>query len=167
MVITRSSRDPNKSPFCSIQRRSLGWLARPPAPGEGFRSRSSQTAHSRTSPGIKGLIPNPPRTSPLDPRQHGPCVVATLHGEIDMLVAPVLAVQLARLTHCLQLDVLVRLRQVTFIDGAGIEALAVARVAAIAHEGHLRLLCPLILWIFRHPRLVLGFDVLRVLPVAA
>ncbi|MEU7161934.1 STAS domain-containing protein [Streptomyces chrestomyceticus] len=94
---------------------------------------------------------------------------ATLHGGIDMLVAPLLAVQLARLTHCLRPDVLVDFRQVTFIDGAGIEVLAVARDAAIAHGGHLRLLGthPLTLWILRHPRLDLGFDVLRVLPVAA
>ncbi|MEV0114878.1 STAS domain-containing protein [Streptomyces sp. NPDC050844] len=114
-------------------------------------------------------MPNPPRTSLLDTRSHGLSVVATLHGEIDLLTAPALSALLAPLTACARPDVLVDLRQVAFIDGTGLAVLAVARNTATAHEGRLRLICthPLTLWILHCPGLGFGFDVLEGLPAAA
>ncbi|QDO43562.1 STAS domain-containing protein [Streptomyces sp. RLB3-17] len=114
-------------------------------------------------------MPNPPPTSLLDTQSHGLSVLATLHGEIDLLTAPVLSALLTPLTVCARPDVLVDLRQVAFIDGTGIAVLAVARDAATAHDGRLRLICthPITLWILLHPGLGFGFDVLEGLPAAA
>ncbi|MCX4671146.1 STAS domain-containing protein [Streptomyces sp. NBC_01381] len=114
-------------------------------------------------------MPNPPRTSLLDTQSRGLSVVATLHGEIDLLTAPALSALLAPLTGCARPDVLVDLRQVAFIDGTGLAVLAVARDAATAHDGRLRLICthPLTLRILHHPGLGFGFDVLESLPAAA
>ena len=114
-------------------------------------------------------MPNPPRTSLLDTHRHGRSVVATLHGEIDLLTAPALSALLAPLSACARPDVLVDLRQVAFIDGTGLAVLALARDTATAHDGRLRLICthPLILWILRRPELGFGFDVLEALPAAA
>lgn len=113
-------------------------------------------------------MPNRPRTSLLTTEKHGLSVLATPYGEIDLLTAPVFNAQLAPLTDCTEPDVLVDLRQVTFIDGTGIAVLVIARNAAAARDGRLRLICthPITLWILHHPGLGLGFDVLKDLPAA-
>ncbi|MFD4482692.1 STAS domain-containing protein [Streptomyces sp. NPDC058471] len=114
-------------------------------------------------------MPNRTRTTLLTTEKHGLSILATLHGEIDLLTAPALNAQLAPLTNCAEPDVLVDLRQVTFIDGTGIAVLVIACNAATAHNGRLRLICthPITLWLLQHPGLGLDFDVLKVLPAAA
>ncbi|WP_369386792.1 STAS domain-containing protein [Streptomyces sp. CG1] len=65
--------------------------------------------------------------------------VVSLHGEIDLLTAPILSERLDALTACHRPDLVLDLRPVTFIDCAGLGVLCRARNRTLARRGRLRL----------------------------
>ncbi|MQY36600.1 hypothetical protein SRB17_46020 [Streptomyces sp. RB17] len=73
-------------------------------------------------------------------RVAGGATVVAVHGEIDVLTAPVLSRRLDVLTSCSQPDLVVDLRPVTFIDCAGLGVLCRARNRTLARQGRLRLI---------------------------
>ncbi|MGW7529203.1 STAS domain-containing protein [Streptomyces sp. NPDC054783] len=66
--------------------------------------------------------------------------VVALYGEIDVLSAPALSRRLDALTTCPQLDLVLDLRPVTFIDCTGLGVLCRARNRTLARQGRLRLI---------------------------
>ncbi len=109
-------------------------------------------------------------TTGIDPllctRSHGPHLVVSLRGELDVATAAPLSHALDGLTATARPDLIVDLREVTFLDGRTITALARARDRAIEREGSLRLLCvdAFVLFILRLPEMLPRFDILDALP---
>jgi anti-sigma B factor antagonist len=94
-------------------------------------------------------------------------VIAELSGEIDALTAPQVSARLDSLTHRERPDVLVDLRQVTFIDCSGLSVLVRANNRAAARSGRVRLLCtdPRVLRTLQVTQLSGHFTILNTLPV--
>ncbi|ANP51657.1 anti-sigma B factor antagonist [Streptomyces griseochromogenes] len=69
----------------------------------------------------------------------GGATVVALHGEIDVLVAGTLAERLDALTALPDHDLVLDLRQVVFIDCAGLGILCRTRNRTLARQGRLRL----------------------------
>lgn len=102
-------------------------------------------------------------------RAHGTCTLVVLCGEIDLSTAPGITDCLDGLTHAGGADLLIDLRPVTFMDCAGVRLLNRARARTNGRDGRLRLVCAggAILYLLRHPRLRLDFDILDQLPEPA
>ncbi|MEV7190525.1 STAS domain-containing protein [Streptomyces sp. NPDC093510] len=94
---------------------------------------------------------------------HGPDLVVSLRGEIDVATAPAISSYLDTLTDAHSTGLLIDLRQVTFMDGSGVRVLTRARAR---RDGRLRLICtqPITLRLLRHPSLRLHFEILDRLP---
>ncbi|MGW1911562.1 STAS domain-containing protein [Streptomyces sp. NPDC002076] len=73
-------------------------------------------------------------------RVAGGATVVSLHGVIDVLTAPALSLRLDALTTGPELDLVLDLRPVTFIDCAGLGVLCRARNRMLARQGRLRLI---------------------------
>ncbi|MFJ7333192.1 STAS domain-containing protein [Streptomyces sp. NPDC101110] len=106
-----------------------------------------------------------PGTSAPPPRKHTTRVV-TLHGELDLLTAPVLRADLDRATADPCPDLVLDLRPVSFIDCAGLGVLCRVRNRVRARRGRLRLVIggtslPRLL---RHSGLAGVFEVLPGMP---
>ncbi|WP_030566287.1 STAS domain-containing protein [Streptomyces aureocirculatus] len=108
-------------------------------------------------------IPTPTASCIASVHAHGTALVVSLRGEIDVATAPAVTAYLDTLTHTHAAELLIDLRQVVFIDGAGVRLLNRARTSG---QGRLRLICtrPIILRLLRHPSLHLHFDILDSLP---
>ncbi|MFS4094321.1 STAS domain-containing protein [Streptomyces sp. AF1A] len=79
-----------------------------------------------------------PGADPPPTRLDGPTVLP-LHGEIDLLTAPALVERLDALTARPNLDLVLDLRTVAFIDCAGLAILCRTRNRVLARRGRLRL----------------------------
>lgn len=97
---------------------------------------------------------------------HGPDLVVCLRGEIDVATAPAITSYLDKLTTPHSAELLIDLRQVTFMDGSGVRVLTRARARK---DGRLRLICTqsITLKLLRHPSLRLHFEILDHLPPPA
>ncbi|MYW01010.1 STAS domain-containing protein [Streptomyces sp. SID3343] len=102
----------------------------------------------------------------LSARPHGPHVLVTLSGELDVATVTPLSEALEALTDTDRPHLLVDLRAVTFLDARTITALAQAHARALARTGTVRLICvdAFILFILRLPDLTPHFDILDNLP---
>ncbi|MEV6547699.1 STAS domain-containing protein [Streptomyces sp. NPDC051597] len=110
---------------------------------------------------------SPPASSCVkEIRLHGACTLVVLCGEIDIHTAPGISWHLDALTHAGDTDLLIDLRPVEFIDGAGVRLLNRARARTGGRHGRLRLICTrrATLHLLNHPRLRLDFAVLSELP---
>ncbi|MFM9442408.1 STAS domain-containing protein [Streptomyces acidiscabies] len=101
-----------------------------------------------------------------DIRPHGDCSLVVLCGEIDIHTAPGINHRLDTINHAGNVDLLVDLRAVDFMDGTGVRLLERARARAARHGGRLRLICtnPVLLRLLNFPQLHLDFDILGQLP---
>jgi len=93
-------------------------------------------------------------------------VVVELRGEIDALVAPRLSSYLDTLTARDRPDVVLDMRQVTFIDCSGISSLVRVNKRALERSGRVRFVCtdPRTLRTLRITRLTGYFDIVEDLP---
>jgi anti-sigma B factor antagonist len=73
-------------------------------------------------------------------RVAGGATLVSLHGVMDVLTAPALSQRLDALTTRHELDLVLDLRPVTFIDCAGLGVLCRARNRTLARQGRLRLI---------------------------
>ncbi|WP_327745515.1 STAS domain-containing protein [Streptomyces europaeiscabiei] len=99
----------------------------------------------------------------------GGTTVVTLRGELDIVTAPSLAARLDALTSGPGPDLVLDLRQVSFIDCTGLGVLCGARNRVKARHGRLRLVTNSspFLRILRHTGLTGVFDIRSRLPEAA
>ncbi|MCF3119309.1 STAS domain-containing protein [Streptomyces arenae] len=108
----------------------------------------------------------PAPTCVRDVRSYAGCILVALCGEIDIHTAPGVTDCLDALTRSGDTDLLIDLRAVDFIDGAGVRVLDRARSRTSGRRGRMRLICTrrATLRLLTHPRLRLGFDILNRLP---
>ncbi|MDK1344667.1 STAS domain-containing protein [Streptomyces sp. 378] len=94
--------------------------------------------------------------------------VVTLTGEIDLATAQALRTRLDVLTGGTDLDLVLDLRPVSFIDCAGLGVLCRVRNRVLARRGRLRLVSgsPSLLRVLRLAGLAGDFEVLPVMPEA-
>lgn len=69
----------------------------------------------------------------------GGCVIFRVAGEIDLVSADAFRAELYRVITTKRATVVVDLRRIAFIDGAGLHVLADAHRLAVEHDGWLRL----------------------------
>ncbi|MDX2760386.1 STAS domain-containing protein [Streptomyces europaeiscabiei] len=102
-------------------------------------------------------------------RTVGGATVVTLQGEIDIVTAPSLAACLDALASCPHPDLVLDLRQVSFIDCTGLGVLCRTRTRAKARNGRLRLVTNSspFLRILHHTGLTDDFDIGSRLPEEA
>jgi anti-anti-sigma factor len=114
------------------------------------------------------MTPTPAVPCVKEVRPYGDCTLVVLCGEIDIHTAPGIIWRLDAVTHTGDTDLLIDLRPVDFIDGAGVRVLNRARARTSQH-GRLRLICtrPATLHLLNHPQLHLDFDILNQLPAPA
>lgn len=113
------------------------------------------------------MTPPPAMVCVQEVRSHGDCTLVVLCGEIDIHTAPGITWRLDALTHTGDVDLLIDLCPVEFIDVAGVRLLDRARARTSGRHGRLRLICtrPATLHLLNHPALRLDFDILDQLPV--
>ncbi|MFC7305907.1 STAS domain-containing protein [Streptomyces monticola] len=99
-------------------------------------------------------------------RPHQGCTLVVLCGEIDIHTAHGITDCLDTLTRTGDTDMLIDLRPVDFMDGAGVRLLNRTRARTSGRHGRLRLICthPATLHLLNHPRLRLDFEILNELP---
>jgi anti-sigma B factor antagonist len=99
-------------------------------------------------------------------RPYGDCTLVILCGEIDIQTAPGINHRFDTITHVGNVDLLVDLCAVDFMDGTGVRLLERARSRITGRGGRLRLICtnPVLLRLLNFPRLHLDFDILDRLP---
>jgi anti-sigma B factor antagonist len=97
---------------------------------------------------------------------HHRVTVVDLHGDLDIATAPAITARLDPLTATAHPDLVVDLREVTFVDCSGLAALCRARRRTLDRGGRLRLVVdsPRLLRTLRATRLVHAFDVYAALP---
>ncbi|MFF7969888.1 anti-sigma factor antagonist [Streptomyces sp. NPDC007905] len=115
-----------------------------------------------------GFVAENHTAPPLSAGGRVPCeaTVVPLHGEIDLLTAPVLSERLDALTAHPCPDLVLDLRPVAFIDCTGLGVLCRARNRVLARRGRLRLVADStnFLMLLRATRLADVFEVLPQLP---
>ncbi|GAA2246397.1 STAS domain-containing protein [Streptomyces indiaensis] len=101
------------------------------------------------------------------PLQEDTTRVVSLHGELDLLTAPALRAGLDRATAGPCPDLVLDLRQVSFIDCAGLGVLCRTRNRVLARRGRLRLVIggTFLPRLLRHTGLAGVFEVLPGMPV--
>ncbi len=97
-------------------------------------------------------------------RPYGACTLVVLYGEIDLCTGPAITHRLDALTRTRDIELLIDLRPVEFMDMAGIRVLTRARTRS--RGGHLQLICtrPALIHLLHHPALRLDFTILSTLP---
>ncbi|MFI1358770.1 STAS domain-containing protein [Streptomyces sp. NPDC020898] len=97
-------------------------------------------------------------------RPYGACTLVVLGGEIDLYTGPAITHRLDALTSTRDIELLVDLRPVEFMDVAGVRVLTRARTRS--RSGRLQLICtrPALLHLLHHPVLRLDFTILSTLP---
>ncbi|WJV47216.1 STAS domain-containing protein [Streptomyces flavofungini] len=112
------------------------------------------------------MTPPPSVICVKEVRAHRGCTLVVLCGEIDIHTAPGIIEFLDGLTHTHDIDLLIDLRPVDFMDCGGVRLLNRARARSRSRHGRLRLICTghATLNLLRHPRLRLDFEILSELP---